>query len=174
MDKLTQHRKTRLRALVEGKPYFGNQADLARAAAVTKARITQLLDPDEPFGERAADNLCLKLHLPPRWFEQEFTTGEGEMVPADRASLAQANPPLNDPLRMNALLTELQAIVDELAPILQEPARMALLKWTQGQASVHETTAILRAYQQASKALPAAMPTALVETPGRRPAVDRD
>lgn len=80
MDNLTKHRKDRLRALIEGKPYAGNQAEFGRKAGLTKARITQLLNPDEPFGERAAESLCAKLELSPRWFEQGLATGEGEML----------------------------------------------------------------------------------------------
>lgn len=83
MDDLTKHRKDRLRALIDGKPYAGNQAEFGRKTGLTKARITQLLSPDEPFGERAAESLCGKLELPPRWFEQGHSTGEGEMLPAD-------------------------------------------------------------------------------------------
>ena len=82
MDNLTKHRKDRLRALIDGKPYAGNQADFGRKAGLTKARITQLLNPDEPFGERAAESLCAKLELSPRWFEHGLATGEGEMLPA--------------------------------------------------------------------------------------------
>lgn len=82
MDDLTKHRKDRLRALIDGKPYAGNQAAFGRKAGLTKARITQLLSPDEPFGERAAESLCGKLELPPRWFEQGLATGEGETLPA--------------------------------------------------------------------------------------------
>lgn len=85
MDDLTKHRKDRLRALIEGKPYAGNQAEFGRKAGLTKARITQLLNPDEPFGERAAESLCAKLELSPRWFEQGLATGEGEMQPAGTA-----------------------------------------------------------------------------------------
>lgn len=90
MDDLTKHRKDRLRALIEGKPYAGNQAEFGRKAGLTKARITQLLNPDEPFGERAAESLCAKLELSPRWFEQGLATGEGEMQPTGGALPAPA------------------------------------------------------------------------------------
>lgn len=90
MDELTKHRKDRLRALIDGKPYAGNQAEFGRKAGLTKARITQLLNPDEPFGERAAESLCAKLELSPRWFEQGLSTGECEMVLAGGALPGQA------------------------------------------------------------------------------------
>lgn len=102
-----------------------------------------------------------------------LATGEGEMIPAGRSELAQVGSTTED-LPMDVLLTKLQAIVEGLAPVLQEPGRAALLKWMQGQASAKMTAATLHAYQQASKALPTSMPAALVETPGRRPSVDHD
>lgn len=72
MDALTFFRKTRLQALIDGKPWDGNQAQFATAAGVTKARITQLLDPADSFGERAAKNIADKLELPDRYFEEGF------------------------------------------------------------------------------------------------------
>lgn len=90
MDDLTKHRKDRLRALIEGRPYTGNQAEFGRKAGLTKARITQLLNPEEPFGERAAESLCAKLELSPRWFEQGLATGESEMVVANGTRQAPA------------------------------------------------------------------------------------
>ena len=91
----------------------------------------------------------------------------------DKPESVHVSPPIDKELRMDALLTELQAIVDGLAPVLQEPGRAALLKWIQGHASTQVTTATLRAYQEASKALPTA-PAALIETPVRRPPIDHD
>ena len=75
MDSLTKHRKDRLRQLIEGPPFFGNQAEFARHAGLTKGRINQLLDDDLSFGERSATNLALKLDLAPYYFESghEFT-----------------------------------------------------------------------------------------------------
>lgn len=72
MDALTNHRKARLQALITGKPWLGNQAQFAVAAGVTKARITQLLDPNDSFGERAAKNIADKLNLSDRYFEEGF------------------------------------------------------------------------------------------------------
>lgn len=72
MDALTLHRKARLKELIDGKPYLGNQKQFADAAGLSKARITQLLDPEDPFGERAAQGLCAKLNLAERYFEDGF------------------------------------------------------------------------------------------------------
>lgn len=84
MDALTNHRKARLQALITGKPWLGNQAQFAVAAGVTKARITQLLDPNDSFGERAAKNIADKLNLSDRYFEEGFggATESSEPPPA--------------------------------------------------------------------------------------------
>lgn len=86
MDALTLHRKARLQALISLKPWEGNQAQFAAAAGVTKARITQLLDPTDPFGERAAKNIADKLNLADRYFEEGFAgvagPNEAEFPPA--------------------------------------------------------------------------------------------
>lgn len=84
MDALTNHRKARLQALITGKPWLGNQAQFAVAAGVTKARITQLLDPNDSFGERAAKNIADKLNLSDRYFEEGFggATESAEPPPA--------------------------------------------------------------------------------------------
>lgn len=74
MDALTIHRKARLKTLIDGKPWEGNQAQFASKVGVTKARITQLLDPNDSFGERAAKNIADKLELPDRYFEMGFSS----------------------------------------------------------------------------------------------------
>lgn len=98
----------------------------------------------------------------------ELTTGEGEMLPMKGPGASNVVPVTTGAAKTEALLTELQAIVDGLAPILQEPGRDALVKWAQGQATLQATAATLQAYEQASKALPQA-PAAVSETPIRKP-----
>lgn len=41
-----------------------------KKSGLTKGRLSQLLDPDEPFGEVAARNLEGRLTLPPGYFDQ--------------------------------------------------------------------------------------------------------
>jgi len=72
MDQLTHHRKARLRQLIEGPPFFGSQAELARHAGLSKGRINQLLDEETPFGERSATKLALNLDLSPYYFEAGY------------------------------------------------------------------------------------------------------
>lgn len=66
---MDQQRKDRLRQLIATR-FGGDRAAFGAAAGLTKGRVSQLLDPDEPFGERAAASLTEKLALPDRWFEQ--------------------------------------------------------------------------------------------------------
>lgn len=69
MDARTITRKRRLQALIDGKPYLGNQAAFAEKAGLSKGRITQLLDPAESFGERSARSLAAALRLPDDYFD---------------------------------------------------------------------------------------------------------
>lgn len=50
-------------------PFKGDRAKLLRKTGLTKGRITQLLDGNEPFGERAATNLARRLGLKDDYFE---------------------------------------------------------------------------------------------------------
>jgi SOS-response transcriptional repressor LexA len=61
-------RRARLAKLIE-RQYAGSRADFSRASGLTGGRITQLLDPSEPFGERAARSLESRLGLPSRYFD---------------------------------------------------------------------------------------------------------
>ena len=72
MEDLTQHRKQRLRALIDSPRFHGSQADLSRAAGLSEGRISQLLDAQQSFGERSAKNLAVALGLPERYFEKGF------------------------------------------------------------------------------------------------------
>lgn len=49
----------------------GDRAALIARTGLTKGRVTQLLDDNEPFGERAASSLARKLGLPPDFFERD-------------------------------------------------------------------------------------------------------
>lgn len=62
------HRKARLAQLLERR-FEGSRADLSRSSGLSGGRITQLLDPAEPFGERAARSLEERLGLQTRYFD---------------------------------------------------------------------------------------------------------
>lgn len=70
MDAITQHRKKRLQQLIDAAPYDGDRAAFMKKAELTKGRISQLLDPEEAFGELSAGRLCKTLGLSEGWFEQ--------------------------------------------------------------------------------------------------------
>lgn len=63
------HRKERLKHLIATQ-FDGNRVAFQTAAGLTKGRVSQLLDPDQPFGETAAERLVEKLSLGPGYFEQ--------------------------------------------------------------------------------------------------------
>lgn len=67
-------RRARLATLLATR-YKGDRATLIRESGLTKGRISQLLSSD-PFGERAARELELRLGLPDRWLDQESTNVE--------------------------------------------------------------------------------------------------
>lgn len=68
-------RKSRLAQLIAAR-YKGMRGDLIRESELTPGRITQLLNPNEPFGERAARELERKLGLPDLWFDKEISNTE--------------------------------------------------------------------------------------------------
>jgi hypothetical protein len=81
MDEMTLHRKQRLRELISAKPYLGNQQAFAAAAGLSKGRVTQLLDPQDSFGELSAKRIAIKLELgDPRYFELGFTSDSAAPV----------------------------------------------------------------------------------------------
>lgn len=66
MDATRKHRLAKLIAT----RYKGERAELINESGLSKGRISQLLDPSVPFGERAARELERKLNLPERWLDQ--------------------------------------------------------------------------------------------------------
>ena len=77
MDKRTQHRKARLQALIESPRFDGSQVALANAVGRTEGYISQLLDPNAPFGTRAADGLAAHRggFLLRKWRVLQFVAG---------------------------------------------------------------------------------------------------
>jgi hypothetical protein len=78
MDDQDQHRKKRLELLIASPPYSGDRTKFIHKAGLTKGRISQLLDPGEAFGERAAKALAERLGLSDaRWFDQGAISERG-------------------------------------------------------------------------------------------------
>lgn len=57
-----------------GPPMKGDREALIRASGYTKGRISQLFDPDQQFGERAARSLAGRMGLPPEFFNTPATS----------------------------------------------------------------------------------------------------
>ncbi len=73
------HRRARFVELLNG-PFKGDRAAFMRAARLTKGRITQLLDPEQPFGDTAARRLIERLHLPQDYFDSTAPSAAGQAV----------------------------------------------------------------------------------------------
>jgi len=69
MDERTKTRKARLRKLIDAAPYSGNQQAFATRVHLSRARITQFLDPDSPWGERSARGIARKLGFADDYFD---------------------------------------------------------------------------------------------------------
>ncbi len=61
-------RRQKLRLLLNDR-FKGDRGVFLKAAGITKGRLSQLLDPDEPFGDTAARNLENRLSLEPGYFD---------------------------------------------------------------------------------------------------------
>lgn len=119
MDERTLTRKRRLQALVDGKPFLGNQSAFAERAGLTKGRITQLLDPTASFGERSARSLALALRLPDDYFDGSAER-DGTNVPTVDEELAFALDVLAKALQ-RADKSVLIAVTPLLAAMATEP-----------------------------------------------------
>jgi len=61
-------RRSKLRHLLEVQ-FKGDMGAFLKKSGLTKGRLSQLLDPSEPFGDVAARNLAERLQLPPGYFD---------------------------------------------------------------------------------------------------------
>jgi SOS-response transcriptional repressor LexA len=86
MDDAT--RRTHFETWFAGPPMSGDREVLIRKSGYTKGRISQLFDPAQPFGERAARSLALRLGLPSDVFDtppgskQQLNVEEVPQLPA--------------------------------------------------------------------------------------------
>jgi len=64
MNDPDSERRARFIAYFNGPPFNGDRQKLIRASGYTEGRVSQLFDPKEPFGEKAARNLAQRLHEP--------------------------------------------------------------------------------------------------------------
>lgn len=61
-------RRHKLRSLLEDR-FKGDRGEFLKVSGLSKGRLTQLLDPAEPFGDIAARNLETRLDLDPGFFD---------------------------------------------------------------------------------------------------------
>jgi hypothetical protein len=71
-------RRENLRRLLASPRFDGDRAKFCQDAVITKARLSQLLDARQPFGDLAASQLCEKLGLPEGFFNRVHHTLVGE------------------------------------------------------------------------------------------------
>ena len=67
-DDMHALRRQKLRDLLEQR-FKGDRGAFLKATGLSAGRLTQLLDPDEPFGDVAARNLEQRLQLDPGYFD---------------------------------------------------------------------------------------------------------
>lgn len=63
------NRKTKLKELLQTRYRETGRAQFCKDVGLSASRVSQLLDPDEAFGERVARKICERLRLPLNWFE---------------------------------------------------------------------------------------------------------
>ena len=61
-------RRHKLQELIKVR-FGGDRRRFLEETGLTKGRLSQLLDPDTPFGDNAARNLESRLHLEPGYFD---------------------------------------------------------------------------------------------------------
>jgi hypothetical protein len=125
MDDQTKHRKERLQALIDGKPYLGSKSAFAARAGLSKGRITQLLDPAEAFGERSARNITAALGLrDERYFERPFSEApQEEETRSEPGEVEGAIRVLADAMKAADAPTR-AAVAPLFALLAQEPERL--------------------------------------------------
>ena len=61
-------RRQKLHSLLQSR-FKGDRGAFLSESGLTKGRLSQLLDPDQPFGDVVARNLESRLHLEPGFFD---------------------------------------------------------------------------------------------------------
>ena len=124
------------------------QAQLAVAADVSQGTIGNI-----ESGARQSRGSLPKIAKALGVSHDWLADGEGEMLPTGgrvEPSNIVALPPSR---RIVDTLDELQAVVGQLSPLLQDAGRSVLHKWTDGQVSAAEAAATLEGLLQASAGL---------------------
>ena len=84
-------RRALFEAWFSGSPCNGDREALIRKSGYTKGRVSQLFDPNQQFGERAARSLAHRLGLPAEFFNSqgaEMSTGDAPRNPTGEGAAA--------------------------------------------------------------------------------------
>jgi transcriptional regulator with XRE-family HTH domain len=122
------------------------QQELATRIEIAQASLSHL--ENSAFSSAYTVQIATACGIDHDW----LATGEGSMVPAGGRVEAKNVTAMPAPtLRgLDAVLAELQAVVDGLSPLLQDAGRAVLHKWLDGQASRSDAVATLEGLRQAS------------------------
>lgn len=113
-------RRARFKALLEGPRFKGDRAAFCAASGLSKGRVSQLLDPAEPFGDVVAQRLVESLGLRAGYFDGRDEAGAEASPPTEVEPLL----PLSEreqfliaawrtlpPAARTALLADVEALV---------------------------------------------------------------
>lgn len=140
--------KQRFAKLAELHPEI-TQADLARATGAKPPSVNAWFSGEtKSMKATTAAKAALLYGCSPHW----LATGEGVMLAAGgEVGVSNVTAMPAPTLRgLDAVLAELQAVVDGLSPLLQDAGRAVLVKWLNGQASRSDAVATLEGLRQAS------------------------
>lgn len=126
-------RRRRFIALFKSKRFNSNREKLIEQSGLSKGRVSQLFDPNQAFGERAARALAESLDLPPNYFEHDAAP-EGGLPPApppadfaDRHQVTKSQWDLLQEIENALLLPSLAKRLEEI----REEARILQAAWDQ-------------------------------------------
>lgn len=118
---MKETRRKRLQELLDSPRFNGDRGKFCQDAGITSGRLSQLFDPEEPFGDVAARNLIEKLNLSAGYFDKpekpNFVVTEKDATP-EALRLAA----LFDLIPEDQVLRRAQAYsraVDAIASVLQ-------------------------------------------------------
>lgn len=102
INNMDEIRRANLLKLLNGPRFGGDRKAFCKAADITNGRLSQLLDPNETFGDTAARNLKEKLGLE-----------DGYLEGIDRAK-REPDPLADAPERMKAALTTVMGMLTKV------------------------------------------------------------
>jgi len=120
------------------------QVALAEKIQLAQASLSHL--ENSGFASAHTVQIAAACEVNPRW----LATGEGEMELAPREALNVTTLPAPALRGLAGVLSELQAVMDGLSPLLQVAAKAVMHQWIDGQASLPDVVATIEGMQQIS------------------------